>query len=202
MRHPQRTVRLAVSIIALACVAGMATACSGSSSSKGGGSGGGTLVVADGNSELDTLLPGNTALSFSELGIIFAPIVSFNDDGSLQYVQASSITGSNNSTDWTIKFRPGWTFQNGEPVTAQSYADGWNLTAYGPNAYVNSGELANIVGYDAVHPATGQPTAKTLSGVKVVDQETLQVSLTKPDSQFPLELSQVRPGSIRCRRRV
>lgn len=193
MRHPQRTVRVAVSVIALACVASMAAACSGSSSSNGGSSEG-TLVVADGNSELDTLLPGNTALSFSELGIIFAPIVSFNDDGSLRYVQASSITGSNNSTEWTIKFRPDWTFQNGEPVTAQSYADGWNLTAYGPNAYVNSGELANIVGYDAVHPATGQPTAKTLSGVKVVDQYTLQVSLTKPDSQFPLELSQGQTG--------
>ena len=114
MRHPQRTVRVAVSVIALACVASMAAACSGSSSSNGGSSEG-TLVVADGNSELDTLLPGNTALSFSELGIIFAPIVSFNDDGSLRYVQASSITGSNNSTEWTIKFRPDWTFQNGEP---------------------------------------------------------------------------------------
>jgi peptide/nickel transport system substrate-binding protein/oligopeptide transport system substrate-binding protein len=134
-------------------------------------------------------VPGNTALSFSELGVLFAPIVSFNDDGSVKYVQAQSITGNNDATVWTIKFRQGWTFHNGEPVTAQSYADGWNLTAYGPNAYVSAGELANIQGYDAVHPAKGDPTAKTLSGLKVVDKYTLQVTLTKSDSQFPMELS-------------
>lgn len=183
---------LVASILALACVAGATTACS--SSSKGSSGSSGTLVVADGNSELDTLLPANTALSFSELGILFAPMVAFKSDGSLDYVQASSITGSNQSKQWTIKFRPGWTFHNGEPVTAQSYADGWNLTAYGPNNFINSAELANIVGYDAVHPAKGKPTAKTLSGVKVVDKYTLQVSLVKSDSQFPLELSQGQTG--------
>lgn len=187
--------RLAAGVASLSCVALAATACSGSSSSSGGKSAGGadatgTLVVADGNSELDTLVPGNTALSFSELGIIFAPIVAFNSDGSLKYVQAKSVVGSDGAKSWTITFRPGWTFQNGEPVTAQSYADGWNLTAYGPNAYVNAGEFANVVGYDAVHPAKGKPTAKTLSGVKVTGKYTLQVSLTKADSQFPLELSQ------------
>ncbi|WP_051792680.1 peptide ABC transporter substrate-binding protein [Amycolatopsis jejuensis] len=183
-----KSLRTAVSVLALACVATTLSACSGSSSGASGG--GGTLVVADGNSQLDTLVPGNTALAFSQLGVLFAPIVAFKPDGGLDYVQASSITGSDGAKQWTIKFRPGWTFHNGEPVTAQSYADGWNLTAYGPNAYVAAGELSNIAGYDAVHPAKGEPTAKTLSGLKVVDQETLQVTLTKPDSQFPFELSQ------------
>ncbi|SHF79781.1 peptide/nickel transport system substrate-binding protein/oligopeptide transport system substrate-binding protein [Jatrophihabitans endophyticus] len=184
-----RTSRVVAGIVALGCVAATA-ACGGGS---GGGSGG-TLVVADGNSELDTLVPGNTALSFSELGILFSPIVSFNPDGSLKYVQASAVTGSNGSRTWTITFRPGWTFHNGEPVTAQSYADGWNLTAYGPNAYVNSSQLANVVGYDAVHPAKGKPTAKTLSGVTVTGRYTLRVNLTQPDSQFPLKLSQGQTG--------
>ncbi len=165
---------------------GSGSASSGSGSSTAGG--GGTIHVADGNSELDTLVPGNTALAFSELGVLFAPIVTFNSDGSLKYVQAESITGSKGATVWTIKFRQGWTFHNGEPVTAQSYADAWNYNAYGPHAFVAAGQLANIVGYDEVHPAKGKPTAKTLSGLKVLDKYTLQVTLSNPDSQFPLEL--------------
>jgi peptide/nickel transport system substrate-binding protein/oligopeptide transport system substrate-binding protein len=185
---------LIATALAFACLTGAATACSSSGSGGSGNDGNGTLVVADGNSELDTLLPANTALSFSELGILWAPIVAFNKDGSLDYIQASSIKGSNGAKTWTITFRSGWTFQNGEAVTAQSYADGWNFTAYGSNQYINSAELANIVGYDAVHPAKGQPSAKTLSGVKVTGKYTLQVQLTKPDSQFPLELSQGQTG--------
>jgi ABC-type transport system substrate-binding protein len=189
-----RTLRLLAGLTALGIVTTAATACSSSGNSGGGSDATGALVVADGNSALDTLIPGNTALAFSELGIIFAPMVSFSSNGSLNYIQAKSIVGSNDAKTWTITFRPGWTFQNGQPVTAQSYADGWNLTSYGPNAYVNAGELADIVGYDAVHPASGKPTAKTLSGVQVTGKYTLRVSLTKSDSQFPLELSQGNTG--------
>lgn len=40
-----------------------------------------------------------------------------------------SIT-SDDQTVWTIKLKPGWTFHNGEPVTAQSFEDAWNAGAY------------------------------------------------------------------------
>lgn len=189
-----RTMRLTAGAIALLSAATTVAACSGGSSSGGSSGSSATLVVADGNSQLDTLLPANTQLSFSELGVLFAPIVAFKPDGSLDYVQAQSITGSPDGKTWTIQFRPGWTFHNGEAVTAQSYADGWNLTANKTNAYVNSAQLANIVGYQDVNPASGSPTAKTMSGVKVTGKYTLQVSLVKPDSQFPLELSQGQTG--------
>jgi peptide/nickel transport system substrate-binding protein/oligopeptide transport system substrate-binding protein len=152
----------------------------------------GTITGAD--VDLDTLLPGNTQLAFSEIGLLWAPIVTFNADGSLKYIQASSISSSKGDTVWTIKFRPGWTFHNGEPVTAQSYADGWNFSAYAPNGNSNGYQLANIVGYDALNPKSGKPSVKTLSGLKVVDQDTLQVTLSKPDSQFPLELGPGQPG--------
>ena len=178
------------------CAAGallVVAGCAGGGDTAGGGTPSSaahrhTLVVADG--VLDTLLPANTAVSYAELNLLWAPIVAFHPNGSLDYVQARSITGSDHDRRWTITFRPGWTFQNGQPVTARSYADAWNLAAYGPNAYVNSGALSNIAGYGAVHPATGKPTAKTLSGLTVPDRYTLQVRLSKSDSQFPLELGQ------------
>lgn len=152
----------------------------------------GTIVAAD--VDLDTLLPANTQLAFSEVGLLWAPIVTFNADGSLRYIQASSVVGSKNSTVWTIKFRPGWTFHNGEPVTAQSYADGWNFAAYGPNGNSDGYQLANVVGYSDLNPQSGKPKVKTLSGLKVLDKYTLQVTLSKPDSQFPLELGPGQPG--------
>lgn len=168
------------------------TACGGGAGQADDG--GGTLKVAGGNGELDTLLPADTQLAFAQLGLLWAPIVSFGEDGELKYVQAKSITGSKSSRVWTIEFRKGWTFHNGEKVTAQSYADGWNLTAYGPNAYTNASSLSNIVGYDKVNPKSGEPTAKKLSGVEVVDTYTLRVELKKPDSQFPLKLSRGQTG--------
>ena len=44
-----------------------------------------------------------------------------------------SITTTDNKV-WTIKLKDGYTFHNGEPVTADNYINAWNYGAYGPNA--------------------------------------------------------------------
>lgn len=152
----------------------------------------GTLTVAD--TDLDTLTPAATELAFNEEQELWAPIVAFNPNGSIKPVQASGIVGSDGARVWTITFRPGWTFHNGEPVTAQSYVDGWNFTTYKNNANPNASELSEIAGYNAVNPLKGKPTAKTLSGLKVLGTYKLQVTLSKPDSQFPTELSSGNTG--------
>lgn len=188
----RRTIIGSVAVVALtASTAACGATAPSSSRSTGsaastGGSGHNTLVVADGT--LDTLLPAATQLSFNELQELFAPLVAFHKNGSLRYVQAKSVVASNNDKVWTITLRPGWTFDNGQQVTAQSYVDGWNFTAYGPNANSNASELSEIQGYSAVNPTSGKPTAKTLSGLKVLSTDVFQVTLSSPDSQFPVEL--------------
>jgi oligopeptide transport system substrate-binding protein len=155
--------------------------------------------VSEGNSysvgidEPDHLTPGQATGAFDEVHALFAPLVKLDENNELTYVQAKSVTSSDN-VHWTIKIRPGWTFHNGEPVTAQSYVDAWNTTAYGPNAWGNNGQFATIEGYDAMNPAEGEPTAKTLSGVTVVDPTTISVTLKAPDSQFPYRLTPSEPG--------
>ena len=48
-----------------------------------------------------------------------APLRAFvNNDGTLSFRQAESIT-TKDSTTYTINLKPGWTYQNGEPVTAE-----------------------------------------------------------------------------------
>lgn len=150
--------------------------------------GGGTLTV--GELEPPSFVPGqNEGAALDELNALFAQLTKFNAKGQLTYVQAQSVTPSHGATTWTIKIKPGWTFQDGEPVTADSYINAWNATAYGPNAWADSENLSDIAGYPALNPAKGKPATKVLSGLKALNPTTIQVHLIHPDSQFPLELS-------------
>ena len=60
---------------------------------------------------------------------------------------ADSIT-SEDTTTWTVILEDGWTFHDGTPVTAQSFVDAWNYTAYSPNAQAASHFSANVAGYE------------------------------------------------------
>ena len=98
---------------------------------------------------------------------------------------AESITTTDNTT-FTVRLKPGWTFHDGTPVTAQSYVDAWNWTAYGPNAAQSSTFMEKIVGYDQV--ASEQPAAPTMSGLRVVDPQTFTVTLKAAFAIFPTTL--------------
>jgi oligopeptide transport system substrate-binding protein len=176
----------AVVLALSACSAG-----GSSSNSADGSDASGSFVFATG--EPDHLTPGRQLVAFDQVISLFSPLVSLDDDNKITYVQAESVT-SDDATHWTITLRKGWTFHNGEPVTAQSYVDAWNYTAYGPNAWENSGQLASIVGYKDLNPTEGTPATKEMSGLKVVDDTTFTVDLLGPDSQFPLQLSSGQTG--------
>lgn len=140
------------------------------------------------------IIPGRQSVAYDVNMAVWAPLAFLNSDGSLDYVQAQSIE-SPDATTWTVKLRDGWTFQDGTPVTAQSYVDSWNAVAYGPNAFENSGQLANIVGYADLNPTSGTPTTDKMSGLKVVDTDTFTVTLIGPDSQFPLQMTQAQTAT-------
>ncbi|MFT4122407.1 MAG: ABC transporter substrate-binding protein [Microbacteriaceae bacterium] len=181
-------------LAAVAAVAVAAFALAGCSSSGGGTSadtGETSFVYAI--SEPDHLTPGRQTVAFAPTMALFSPLTSVADDGTISYVQAESVT-SDDATVWTITLRDGWTFHNGEPVTAQSYVDAWNYEALSTNAWENAGQLAGIEGYDAVHPDEGDPTAETLSGLAIVDDLTFTVTLSAPDSSFPMQLSDAQTG--------
>ena len=175
--------------VALGVIMLAVTGCTASATSVHSSAGhGGTFSVAE--LEPPSFVPGqNQGGASDELNAIFAPLTKFNAQSKLTDVQAQSVTAADGGTVWTIKIKPGWTFHNGEPVTAQSYIDAWNATAYGPNAWADNGELSDVVGHPALNPASGQPTTKVLSGLKALNATTIQVRLIHPDSQFPLELS-------------
>ncbi|ETK37272.1 peptide ABC transporter substrate-binding protein [Microbispora sp. ATCC PTA-5024] len=175
---------------ALAVAAVMLSGGCGGSSQGGAKSEGNTFSV--GLTEPDHLTPGNTSSSYSltVLDTLFDTLVSIDANGKPQMRAAESVT-STDQTVWTIKIKPGLKFGNGEPVTAQSFADSWNATAYGPNGWTNNYYFANIKGYDALNPEKGDPSTKEMSGLEVVDPATLRVTLTGPFSQFPVTLAYI-----------
>ena len=169
------------------------SACGGSSGNTGGDQGkqgAGRFSVA--LTEPDHLTPGNTSSSYSitVLQAVFDTLVVIDPKGRTRMRAADSVTSDDQKT-WTIKLKAGQKFHNGEPVTAESFADAWNAAAYGPNAWTNNYYFANIEGYDKLNPEGegDKPTAEKLSGLKVVDPATLEVHLTAPFSQFPITLA-------------
>ena len=152
-----------------------------------GGSGSSSGVVKIGISEPKHLIPSNTSETSGSqvLAALYAPLVDYDADNKPYEVQAESITSTDNKT-WTIKLKPGWTFHNGEPVTADSYINAWNYGAYGPNAQDNGYFFSQIEGYADVAPTDTKttPKATTLSGLKKVDDTTFTVTLSAPFSDF------------------
>lgn len=171
-------------VIAGTAVLALAAAC-------GGGGGGEEEAAASSFSlqgcEPEEFIPGhsNELCGGQILKYLFTGLVDFDKDSKPVNAMAESIE-SPDQTVWTIKIKSGWKFHNGEDVTAQSFVDSWNYTAYGPNAMNNSYFMEKIAGYTDLNPESGKPKTDKMSGLEAVDDTTLKVTLTAPFSQFPL----------------
>jgi peptide/nickel transport system substrate-binding protein/oligopeptide transport system substrate-binding protein len=174
-------------VAGVAVVALAAAACGGS----GGKSGGNAFSVAI--NEPDHLTPAQTTSSYSlQVGeSLFDPLTAIDPQTKkVSNLAAQSVTSSDQK-HWTIKIKPGLKFSNGEKVTAKSFVDAWNTAAYGPNGWAANYYFANIKGYDALNPSDekAKPKSKEMSGLKVKDDTTFDVTLTEPYSQFPMTLA-------------
>jgi oligopeptide transport system substrate-binding protein len=171
-----------------ACVAATAlaaTACGGGSDS--GGAEGGAVLSASWTDPQNPLEPANTneVQGGKVLDMIFRGLKRYNPKtGAAEDMLAEKIETSD-SRNFTITVKDGWTFSNGEKVTAKSFVDAWNYGASLRNNQKNAYFFGYIEGYDKVHPEQGAQTDDTLSGLKVVDDRTFTVKLTQTFSTFP-----------------
>ncbi|MGW5900907.1 peptide ABC transporter substrate-binding protein [Streptomyces althioticus] len=119
------------------------------------------------------------------LDMIFRGLKRYDPEtGEAQDMLAEKIETSD-SQNFTITVKDGWTFSNGEKVTAQSFVDAWNYGASLRNNQRNAYFFGYIEGYDQVHPEEGEQTADTMSGLKVTGDRTFTVKLTQKFSTFP-----------------
>jgi peptide/nickel transport system substrate-binding protein/oligopeptide transport system substrate-binding protein len=183
-------VRRWTALFALPLAVAVTVSACGKSGGGGSGSGSSGGTVSVGIAEPEHLLPSNTVESngYQVISALFTPLVKFDDTGKPVYDQAAaeSITTTDNKT-WTIKLRPGFTFHDGTAVTADNYIKAWNYAAYGPNAQIGADPFfTRIQGYDDMQSPDGKtpPKAKELTGLKKVDDHTIEVTLSAPFSQF------------------
>lgn len=166
---------------------------------------GGTLRTNLGEPAFLTPAGGNDSESIEVLTTLYSMLIDYNKDGSPYPVVAAEIPTSEDNITWTITLNEGWTFHDGTPVTANSFVDAWNATAYGPSAFNNGyffgPGIAYVQGFDDLQsvdpdgedgPETAPaPAATEMSGLAVVSDTEFTVTLTDPLSFFPLMLGYI-----------
>jgi oligopeptide transport system substrate-binding protein len=106
--------------------------------------------------EPEHLIPttSNESEGIAVLRALFAPLINFDaETGEMYNVVAESVTSADGGVTWTITLNSGWTFHNGEPVTAESFVNAWNYGADGANGQQNNSFYSTIAGYDALNPS-------------------------------------------------
>jgi oligopeptide transport system substrate-binding protein len=181
-------------VVGAAVIALAATACSSSddSDSKGskasGGSGNGIIRAWWGDPQ-NPLEPANTneVQGGKVLDMIFMNLKEYDPKTGKAMLEAADSITTTDQQNFTIKIKPDLKFSDGTPVTSSSFVDAWNYGALVTNKQLNAYFFGDIDGYKAVHPdAEGAaPTAKTMSGLKVVDDHTFTVKLTQKFSTWP-----------------
>ncbi|MEU4351210.1 ABC transporter substrate-binding protein [Streptomyces sp. NPDC023838] len=174
-----------------AIVAMAATACGGGDGdSKGKGGSDGVISMEIGEPQ-NLLVPSNTyeTEGGEVVKAVFTGLTKLNEKNEVVNDLAQSIE-TKDSKVWTIKLKPGYTFHNGEAVTAKSFVDAWNYGANQDNAQQTNPLFSHIAGFKDLNPGKGKKVAtKEMSGLKAVDDNTLQVTLETPFSAFTSQLS-------------
>jgi peptide/nickel transport system substrate-binding protein len=163
---------------ALAGSSGFLAACSSgggstgpSSSPTGNGAprrGGNLKVGLTGGSGSDTLDPhkGLTYLDTARAQSLYQPLLQLNTQAQTEFVLAEDISPHGSTSEWIIKLRPGVTFHDGKPLTADDVIFTLRRIITG-----------NLVGATPLGPID-------VKNLKALDKHTVKVPMTSPYGSF------------------
>lgn len=187
-----------LALAAITSIALVATACGGggaepeSEASQPGGQAGGEVVVAGCTPE-NPLIPGNTSETCGGdiIEAMTSKLVQYNTENAAPENDIAESIETKDNKLFTVKLKP-YKFHDGTDVTAKSFVDAWNYTAYGPNGQAGSGFYAPIAGFADVQCPDAEckqkPKAETMSGLKVVDDMTFTIQTSEPVSNLTVRL--------------
>jgi ABC-type transport system substrate-binding protein len=119
---------------------------------------------------------------------VFMPLFRFSPIGDLLQGVAIGYDANADSTMFTIHIDPDAIFHDGSPVTAADVKAAWEFGGL-PANQVSWGAslltLTQVQGFDAV----SNGDTEQASGLRAVDQRTLEISLNAPDPTWPLKLA-------------
>ncbi|NUT92998.1 MAG: ABC transporter substrate-binding protein [Saccharothrix sp.] len=187
-----RLVPLALAAVLVAAGCGAAQNQAGSNTDAG-------ITIFNTDPE-NPLVPGNTTEAGGSrvIDALFTGLVEYRAEDAQPVNAMAEKIDTTDSKLFTVTIKKGWTFHDGTPVTAKSFVDAWNWTAYGPNATQGASFFSQIEGYEAVHPKdpdgpdgpqeAPKPATDKLSGLKVVDEHTFTITLSEAFSVFPVTI--------------
>jgi peptide/nickel transport system substrate-binding protein len=154
-----------------------------------GGKAGGRVVNAwkvEGNS-YDPII-GYTGTAWEAIcNLLFAPLYSYGANGSPQPNAAAAMpTITQGGTVYRIPLRKDVFFHNGRAVVASDYQYSWTRLLDPKLASWASSYVYTIKGAKQLF----EKKAATLTGVRVIDPHTIEVTLTQPDVTFLYALTQ------------
>ncbi len=196
-----RVTKRAGAVAITAAVALVAAGCSGGGD-EGSGTGGDTAngaITIEGTQPEVGLVPANTTETGGGkiIDFMWTGLVNYPNDGSAPKMAVAERIDTTDSKVYTIKLKPNTKFHDGTVVKAKNFVDAWNWAAYSPNGAQNGSFFSDIAGFADVHTEdpdgdgpqkAPEPKAKTMSGLKVVDDTTFTVTLGAPFSIFPTKL--------------
>ncbi|MDR3686333.1 MAG: peptide ABC transporter substrate-binding protein [Coriobacteriia bacterium] len=191
-RYLKKTAAVMLSVIMVVALAGVA-GCAPSTSTSGGTSStasgpvkGGMLSFYIGEPEAIDPFNAQESEGVQVTQSLFDSLTAVNPTtGKVIPAAADSWSSDASATVWTFKLHPGAKFADGEPVTAADFVYAWNRIAESAskdatNPSQISYHLSPVVGYDEAN-SKGTP----MSGVKAIDDTTLQVTLQYPFADWP-----------------
>jgi oligopeptide transport system substrate-binding protein len=185
--------RVARSILALLVFAGPALAsCDWGAPSGGGSSAGSTLFGIPRNQAL-VLQSGesNNPRSYDPAtsggdDMIFSGLVSFNPQMQVTPDLAQSWDISPDGTVYTFRLRPSARFHSGRAVSTQDVIYSWERAA---DPATNSNMVLTYMGDISGLREMREGKAKHISGLKAIDEHTLQVTIDAPKPYFLMKLT-------------
>lgn len=136
--------------------------------------------------EPEALLPQNSNESEGNqvLSALYTNLVEYDPETSDPVNTVAESIETDDSTVFTITVADGWTFHNGDPITAQTFVDSWNFAGDPDAANANSFFFTDIVGSDDA----GLHTGEGFEGIELIDEMTFQVTLKEAFSAWPIRL--------------
>ncbi|MGW4502870.1 peptide ABC transporter substrate-binding protein [Micromonospora sp. NPDC004336] len=196
-----RVSKRASSAVALgAAFALVATGCSSSDDGGDAGASADGAITIEGTQPEVGLVPSNTTETGGGAIIdwLWTGLVEYPNDGSAPRNAVAESIETTDSKVYTIKIKKDTKFHDGTVVKAKNFVDAWNWGAYSPNGAQNGSFFADIQGFGDVHTedpdgAEGpkkapDPKTDKMSGLKVVDDWTFEVTLAAPTAVFPTKL--------------
>jgi oligopeptide transport system substrate-binding protein len=140
--------------------------------------------------------------------VVFDSLTTFDslEPSKLLPAAAESWEANEDGSVWTFKLNPNGKFSDGTPVTAQDFVYSWNRIANPETVNTSTGKadpsiISYHLGFIQGFSDVAEGKATEMSGVKALDDTTLEVTLSQPFADFEYvvgsPLARARPAEAR-----